>query len=544
MDRLERNTRTVTLFTLLSRMTGLARDAALSRVFGVGPVMDAFAFAFMLPNLFRRLFGEGALSAAFLPVYTHLDATDPKAARQLAALLTAMLVAVLGGLTLLGELVLGGLLLGAGGDHLTLRLMMITLPYMPLVCLVAILGSILQVHGRFGPTAASPVILNLAIVGAAVGSMWLPVDSAETDPLPARAVIVAAAIGVAGLLQLAWSLWVLRDVAIEWRQPWIKPLHAFREAWRNGLRDVLTKAGPMILGLGVLQVNTFVDGLIASWPSTIGPTIFGIQYPLEQGALATLGYAQRLYEFPLGVFGIAVATAIFPLLAKQAATPAPFLATLRRGVRLVAFIGVPASIGLMVTSVPLTAVVLQGGDFGADDTRRVAFVLLGYAPAIWAYSMNHTLIRGLYAMGDSVSPVRISLWMVLLNFTLNCTLIWTPLREAGLAWSTALCAVLQMLLLARVIRQRLSARINQPIIDRAVGISLLKTTALSMLMGAPVWLLARSVLAGGGAEGRSWHEMLLLLSGCVLLGGAVFALGAVLLRMPELRWALGGRDQR
>lgn len=544
MDRLERNTRTVTLFTLLSRMTGLARDAALSRVFGVGPTMDAFAFAFMLPNLFRRLFGEGALSAAFLPVYTHLDGTDPKAAKRLAALMTALLVMVLGGLMLLGELVLGALLLGAGGEHLTLRLMMITLPYMPLVCLVALLGAVLQVHGRFGPTAASPVILNLAIVGAAVGSIGIPVGAAASDPLPAQAVIVATSIGVAGILQVAWSLWVLRDVGIVWRGPWLRPRAAIREAWGNGLRDVLTKAGPMILGLGVLQVNTFVDGLIASWPSTIGPTIAGFQYPLEQGALATLGYAQRLYEFPLGVFGIAVATAIFPLLAKQAATPAPFLDTLRRGVRLVAFIGVPASIGLMVTSVPLTAVVLQGGDFGPDDTRRVAFVLLGYAPAIWAYSMNHTLIRGLYAMGDSVSPVRISLWMVGLNFLLNCTLIWTPLREAGLAWSTALCAVIQMVLLARVIRHRLSARIDQPIVDRAVGISLLKTAALSVLMGTAVWLFARAVLPAGGSEDRAWHEMLLVLAGCVLIGGGIYALGAGLLRMPELRWALGGRGSR
>src|SRR4029453_5580441 len=170
--RFEHHARTVTILSFFSRVTGLARDAALSRVFGVSAITDAFWFAFMIPNLFRRLFGEGALSAAFLPVYSRLDKKDPATARQLASLTIGLMVFFLGGITLIGEIVLFVLSLRAGHDHLAIRLMMIMLPYMPLVCIVAILGAMLQVHGRFGPTAAAPIVLNLFIVIAAACFGW------------------------------------------------------------------------------------------------------------------------------------------------------------------------------------------------------------------------------------------------------------------------------------------------------------------------------------------------------------------------------------
>ena len=222
----------------------------------------------------------------------------------------------------------------------------------------------------------------------------------------------------------------------------------------------------MIIGLGVLQLNTFFDGLIASYPATIGHTIFGYDYPLDEGAMAAVSFAQRLYQFPLGVFGIAVATAIFPLLSKQVNDPEAFGSTVRRGLRLVVFIGLPASIGLMLVRQPLTAVILQGGEFTADDTARVGRVLLGYAPAIWAYSMTHVLTRALYAHGDAKKAMKVAVSMVALNVLLNCTLIWTPLKEAGLAWSTAFCAVLQAILLSGVV-----GRYGITVVDRAVASS-------------------------------------------------------------------------
>src|SRR5262249_54387339 len=155
---------------------------------------------------------------------------------------------------------------------------------------------------------------------------------------------------------------------------------------------------------------------------------FGIKFPLDPGALTSINNAQRLYEFPLGVFGIAIATAIFPALSRVANDGEQFTAILRRGLRLVVYIVLPANVGLMLVRTPLTAAILQGKNFTPADTARVSWVLLGYAPAIWAYSMTHTLTRAFYARGDAFTPVKVAMGMVLLNFLLNITLIWTPLH--------------------------------------------------------------------------------------------------------------------
>jgi putative peptidoglycan lipid II flippase len=396
------------------------------------------------------------------------------------------------------------------------------LPYMPLVCLVAVLGAMLQVHGRFGPTAAAPVILNLLIVAATLGLRPL---------FPEEGVLhvglVGGAVVLAGVIQVAWSLWALRGV--EW---WVRDRAAKREA-RPAFRGVLSKAWPMILGLGVLQVNTFLDGLIASYPATFGDTFFGRKYPLEQGAMAALSYAQRLYEFPLGVFGIAVATAIFPALSRVANDAEPFGDVLRRGLRLVVYIGLPASAGLILVREPLTAAVYKGGDFTAEDTRRVAFILMGYAPAIWAYSMTHVLTRAFYARGDSRTPVRVSLAMVGLNLVLNIALINTPLKEAGLAWSTAICAMLQVVIMMNLVRRHAA----RPV-DHAVRMGWLRSVAVTALMIAAVWL-ADGLLRDASGEALTWWWAILRLAALVIAGGGVVILASLALRMPELKWALG-----
>ena len=438
MPPFERHARTVSLLTLASRVTGLARDAAFSRVFGAGVVMDAFVFAFMLPNLFRRLFGEGAMAAAFLPTFSRLDSSEPEMARRLASLTVALLVTVLGGVVLIGEISLYVVSARSGHTSLPVWLMMVMLPYMPLVCVVAILGAMLQVRGRFGPAAAAPIVLNAFLIATTVGlAIALEGGEASGAPEGRRLVhigMVAGSVVLAGVVQVGWSLWALRT------PPWWT--RSMRPA-RGPMRRVLGQALPMIVGLGVLQLNTFLDGLIAAYPTVVGPTVFGIDYPLDPGALSTLGYAQRLYQFPLGVFGIAVATAIFPALSRAADEKGAFADTLRRGLRLVVFIGLPASAGLVLVRTSLAAAVFEGGRFSPDDTARVGRILLGYAPAVWAYSMVHVLTRGFYARGNSVTPVRIAIGVVALNLALNCTLIWTPLREAGLAWSTAVCAMIQ-----------------------------------------------------------------------------------------------------
>jgi putative peptidoglycan lipid II flippase len=535
-DRFEKHARTVTVLTFLSRLTGLARDAALARIFGLSAIIDAFWFAFIIPNLFRRLFGEGALSAAFLPIFTKLDRDDPPTSRALARLTISAMLIVLGGITLIAELILWMLLARISPDdhsHLAVRLMMIMLPYMPLVCIVAIVGTMLQVYGKFGPMAAAPVVLNACIVAAAVGgpnlAIWRFGDLAIED----HVTIVALSVIVAGILQVVWSILALQRAVKSPDRQWggaKSPDGDVSQHFKRMLRQAL----PMFIGLGVLQLNAFFDNFIAGYPTAYGSTIAGYEFPLKPGALTALSNAQRLYEFPLGVFGIAVATAIFPALARVAGDGEDdrrrFADTVRRGLRLVVFIGVPASVGLVLVRQQLTAVVFYGERFTAADVDRVAFVLLGYAPAIWAYSMIHTLTRAFYAKGDSMTPVKVAVGMVMLNLALNMTLIWTPLREAGLAWSTALCSTVQVLILLR-----LSRRFAQNLIDEAVRASWLKTVGVTALMAAAVWV------AGELLPQRefSWRWSAIELAAMVGAGAAAVWACAAMLGMPELRWALG-----
>jgi putative peptidoglycan lipid II flippase len=296
------------------------------------------------------------------------------------------------------------------------------------------------------------------------------------------------------------------------------------------MKRVLAQAGPMILGLGVLQLNALFDGIIASYPIVVGPTIAGIDYPLDDRAMAAVSFAQRLYQFPLGVFGIAIATAIFPALARLADDDRAFIDTVRRGLRLVIFIGLPASAGLILVREPLAATILQGGDFSGGDTSGVGFVLLGYAPAIWAYSMMHVLTRAFYARGESKTPVKVAIAVVALNLTLNCTLIWTPLREAGLAWSTAICSIIQVFILAVLLQKRAGR-----LMGSAVALSWIK----SMLATAAMIGAVLVVSMYEPVEDGQWIEALAMLVTMVLAGAVVYAAAAMALKMPELRWAIG-----
>ncbi|MFM9097804.1 MAG: murein biosynthesis integral membrane protein MurJ, partial [Phycisphaerales bacterium] len=533
----ERQARTFAALTLLSRVTGFGRDAILGRIFGAGPMLDAFNVAFQFPSLFRKLFGEGALSASFLPVYARLDKDDPAVARRFAGVMLAMVAIFLAGLAIAGEAILlwlSGLQLHS---EFALRLMMIMLPYMPLVCLVALMGAMLQVHGRFGPTAASPIILNLCIMATAfIGSEWwesLGLGPSAGDRGPVER--VAWSVMVAGLLQLAVHLWALRHHRVR--------AHLKLADDRHHVRGVVLRTLPMLLGLGVFQLNTFVDSLVASWQTMVGPTILGVPYPLREGSLTFLSYAQRLYEFPLGVFGLAVATAIFPALSRQAPDADAFAATLRRGVRLVVFIGLPASAGLMLVAEPLTAVILQGGAFSAEDTRETAWILLGYAGAVWAYSLNQVLVRAFSARGDSMTPVRIALGLVGLNLLLNVTLIWTPLRTAGLAWSTAICAIVQLAWLMRAIARRVGpADAAAPrILDHEVRRSILRSVLVTAAMAAATWAALR-LLAHLPAEHGWWGSLATILI-LVGVGTVVVVAVARLQRMPELAWAIGRADR-
>jgi len=512
--------RVVAALTLLSRVFGLLRDAVCARVFGAGPVWSAFAFAFLLPNLARRLFGEGALTGAFIPDYAELLETDPPEAHRYASAMLALVAALVTAAAVVGELVLLALYLFSplrDSGALALQLSMLLLPFAPMICVTALLGGMLQSHGRFAPTAAAPVILNLCIILAVAGAAWL-----ASATLEAAAFAAAAAVLIAGLLQIIWSLFAAA--------PYVNWTPRFAAA-RLAVRRTLVRTAPVVLGLGALQLNTLLDGLIASYPILVGPTIAGLEYPLDQSSNAALFFAHRLYQFPLGVFGIALATAVFPMLARQSRDPDAFASTLRDGLRLTLFIGLPASVGLILVRVDLVAVILAGGLFDASDVARVATILTGYAPAVWAYAMNHTLTRAYYARGDTTTPMRVTLAFVAINVTLNLILIW-PLAEAGLAWSTAICAILQFVTLAIIWRRRHAA--PGAIVHRDLARSAAWTLLLTLAMAAAVALTLELLPAPGQTRG---FDALRLAAG-VGVGAGVFLALSIMVGRPEPRWML------
>jgi putative peptidoglycan lipid II flippase len=522
----------VTVFTLLSRMTGLVRDAVLAAAFGVGAVSDAFLAGFLVPNLFRRLFGEGALSAAFIPHYTQLLKNDPLVAKRFASVCLTLLVVGLSGLTLVGEWVMWAVLKNAelsADSSLTIRLAMIMLPYMPLICVVALIGGILQVHGRFGSPAAVPVILNLVMIGFTWWAVWGMNGSGDEQAMRGATYIVAVGVIVAGVLQVGWQgVGLLRLTGL-----------TFDFAGTGGaLASTLRMMLPMVLGLAVFQINAFLDTLIALGLSPKDGVeaklqLFGwvTDYPIQTGAVAALQWSQRLYQFPLGVFGIAIATAIFPALAHAVTEGSEdagerFRTILRHGLRLTFFIGLPASVGLVLLREPIVRMVYERGEFGAEDSARVARILAGYATSIWAYSMMHVLTRAFYAMKDSATPLKISMAMVAINLGLNLTLIW-PLGAAGLAWATATTAAGQVVCLLVAIRKK----VVRPVDGYVLG-GWGMTGVLTLVMAA-VLLPAGMMLEH--AQLSAWTHAAALL-GLVAAGMMIVLGGAKLMGMEELKW--------
>ena len=516
---IERHARTVSLLTMASRFTGLARDAVQSRVFGSGPVMGAFAFAFQIPNLFRRLFGEGALTASFVPVYARLQRDDPALARRYAGTLLTLLGLFLCAITLLGVVVALALPSSSESGRLGLRLLATMLPYMPMVCVVALMGALLGVHGRFGPAAFSPILLNLGIIAAAALVWAVPCGGGDCEP--ARIGWVATGVLLAGVAQLGWMMHSMKGTGV-------RPLVDLA-ATRPLIMETLRSALPMMLGLGVFQLNVFMDSMIACYPLFFGDTFMGRPFPLDDHANPVMNWATRLYEFPLGVFGISVATVIFPLLSRLADQPAHFAHSLRKGVRLSMFIGAPASLGLVLVGRPMASVVYEGGKCTAVDVQQIGDVLIAYAPAVVAYSVMQLFTRAFYALGDQRTPTRLSVMMVGLNFLLNVTLIWTPLGLTGLAWSTTICAFIQWWLLGR----KLGVRTGR-FMDETTWASIGRTMVCTAIMGVVTYAAANLLPFGEG-----WWNMLARLACLTAVGAGTMFLAAWRLRMPEWKWAIG-----
>jgi len=528
-----RDVGTISAITLLSRVLGLVRDCACAAAFGVGPVWDAFSFAFRVPNLFRRLFGEGALSAAFVPAFTGtLELEGKEAACRLGGRVVGTLAVALVLCLALGEGMAIGLLRWGGLPErwrLTLGLTAVLLPYMLLICLTAVAGAALNSMRHFAAPAAAPVVLNLIWIAAVLG-----VAPRVAQSRAGQAYVVSVAILVAGAFQLCLQAAVLRAKGCRF-PPAFAPLHP-------QVRQMARAMAPVAIGLAALQINVLLDGVLAI--SLAGPsdqahfTLFGaaVRYPMVSGANSVLYYANRLMQLPLGVFGIALATAAFPRLSAHAARQdwARFSESLVRSLGLALFVAVPSGIGLIVLRYPAIELVFGRGAFAAvpGATARTAAVLAAYSAGMWAYCALHVLTRAFYSMGQPGVPARVAGYLVAVNLALNLLLVW-PLREAGLAAATALCAGVQAAVLYLVLGRRIRLRGQ-----RRLALGLLKT------LGASAGMALACVGTLGLLPPSAAHDGLLLRlarAGLpIATGGGVFVTLAALLRMEQLRALLPG----
>jgi putative peptidoglycan lipid II flippase len=464
MSKVLKSAKLISLLTLASRILGLARDIACANAFGTDAVWSSFRMGFQIPNLFRRLFGEGALSAASIPVLTETLAREgQEAADRLAGRLLGLQLLVLAGLCVVGEGVVVVLYWIYGGDSdnaLTLALTAAMLPYMIFICSAAVLGGVQNVFGRFASPAAAPIILNVFMIAAA-----LVAPKIVPGGMRREIVLLAGAVVVSGIFQLAWQWLSARQCKLN------LPLRI--NTRDPNIRRICVTMLPMMGGLAVVPISSLLDNLIAYWfvPNRVGPAI--------------LGYAQELYQFPLGVFAIAMATAIFPTLAKHVAdNDIPGMkATLARGIRVVEFEALPCMVGLILVRDPLVRTLFGRGEFlkTPDSAERVAFALYMYALGIVAYGVNHLLVRSFYAMHDAKTPLRVSVVNVVISFCINLGLVQTSMREAAMGLSTSVCAAGQVVVLTLLLKRRIG-----PLAWREIALSITRSAAATAIMAIAV----------------------------------------------------------
>jgi putative peptidoglycan lipid II flippase len=447
--------------TFLSRILGMARESIASYFFGASPAYAAFTFAFTIPNLFRKLLGEGALSAAFIPLYAQAvkneRTSDGMRADDFAAASVNMLCAILLALTIAGEIALAGIFSSfhlAPDYLLALKLTMIMLPYVLLVCGTAFLGSILQVHHRFAAITFTAVVSNVCLIIAMIGAARM--YDLHTDAGQIAAVkALSWSVLIAGALQIAILLPSLREVGFRFALMF--------HFWTPAVRNMIRLTVPVALSAGVLQISTLLDkGIAFVFSQAPGRDVFHIfghafPFPMAEGATQRLNWAQYLYQFPLGIFAIALATAIFPRLSADAHGDddrEQFKSVLRRGIEASLFIGLPASVGMVLVRIPAVRLLFQHGNFTAEHARLVALSTAFYSSAIWAFSLQQILNRAYYALHDTVTPLVWGIVNLVINTIVELPLLWTSLGESGMAVGTLVSFAIQAVVMLWMIDRR------------------------------------------------------------------------------------------
>jgi putative peptidoglycan lipid II flippase len=499
---------TVGGWTMASRLLGFVRDILIAALAGAGPVADAFFVANRLPNLFRRLFGEGAFNAAFVPAFSGLLAREGHdSAKSFAEETVAVMAFWLLLLTLLCMAAMPWIMLGFAPGFadepekfaLTVELARIAFPYMPLICLAALLSGVLNGLDRFAAAAAAPVVYNLVSIAC---MLWL------VPHVPSVGHALAWGVSISGVFQLALLLVAVRRGGMRLTLP--------RPRLTPRIRDLLRKMGPGVLGAGVTQVNMSVDVIIATL--------------LPAGTASILYYADRLNQLPLGVIGVAVGTALLPSLSRAVAVGGPgggdAPAILNRAIVYALVLTLPAALALVAVGVPIVEVLFRRGAFDATAVTLTAQALAAYAAGLPAFVLLKVLGPGFFARGDTAMPVRVGLWCIGLNLALNVVLMG-PMQHMGPPLASSLSNWVNVVVLAAILARR-----GHLAIDRALVLAVGRMLVAGGAMVA-VLLGLRDLAYAPVASDALWRWGGL----AVLVGGGMLTYGAG-------AWLLGLRLRR
>jgi len=439
---------TVGGLTLGSRLLGFVRDILTAAVLGAGPVADAFFVALKLPNFFRRITAEGAFSVSFVPIFAgELEENGKESAVKFAQEAQAVMLAVMIPFTILMIVAMPWVIyvvapgFGAGDSaryDLALEMSRITFPYILLMSLTALLGGVMNSFNRFGPFAAAPMLFNLSLITALM--FFSPL--AET---PGHA--MAWGVAAAGVLQFAWLFYACRKlgVMLKWQRPKLTPR----------IRKLFRKMGPGVFGAGIAQINLFVDMVLASL--------------LPVGGISYLYYADRLYQLPLGVIGIAIGTALLPMLSRALKANEKKTAErlFTRGVEAGVMFALPATIAYIAVGGTLVDILFVRGAFDARDGVQAAYALMGYSLGLPAFILSRVLSTVFFAHGDTTSPVKFAVICAIMNTILALALI-LPLKHVGIAMATGLTAWVNLGLLIRALRVRGLVSLTKGSVKRAI----------------------------------------------------------------------------
>jgi len=521
-ERVARSAGIMSVAVLVSRVTGVVRERVMAGLFGASMAYDAYVLGFRIPNLTRDLFAEGALSSAFVPIFTeYLAGKGKKEAAELASLVATAIILIVGSLCILGMVfspflvrwMAPGFTGVPGKFDLAVRMARIMFPFLVLVSLAAQAMGILNASHSFFLPALSSGFFNLGSIafGLALG-YW-------AGPLLGISLIDAMAWGVVFGGALQW----LVQIPLLLRQGFFfRP----RVNWSHpGMRRILSLMGPAILGNSAVQVNVMVNTFFAS-------QIFDSARGFN-GPTAWLSYAFRFMQLPLGVFGVAIGAATLPSITRSAVAGnmEEFRRTLSRSLGMVLLLTLPSSVGLIVLGQPMVGIIYQTGRFQLYDTQQTAMALACYAVGLAGYAALKVLTPAFYTLHDARTPTLVSLSSIAINAAVSYSMTtYTHLGHAGLALSTSVVALFNFVALFVILRGRIGG-----IYGRALFSTFLKVSAASAAMGVLVSVLSRQVSAavGAGLRGR-----LLDLAVCIPLGVAVFYGACRALRVDELDFAM------